>query len=359
VQRHRAFVPVLLVAVGAARADEPTGPPALDARRAVDVRDDTPEAQREWPSDAVAYLLREIEERPELSAYVKDLVSLTAGTSEPPARFAFVWFQGRLAELTEGEEFRGRVSLVDGARSREAVFVTRTPPLEDGEQRGADAKPIENGLVRVRGIFVKRYCAGLEAETPALLVVATAVERAYETRPVRSLADVGFDAVKDDQEFLDGGGEGEPPSRMYPLTLMRLVKLAEAEVPEGAVPEELAGGMEPLVSAPAKARGRLVKGAGVVVIEPLRYGLHECPPNDAGLESYVTGWILTDGKQLLQFAAPDRLKDVGKARGDRVRFTGYFYKAKAYAARNGTTRIAPVFVFTDLATADAVPVPGR
>lgn len=334
---------VLLLAIAAAGAGES---PPLDAAKAAAVHDDTEDAQREWPSAAVAYLLGEIEKRPDVAAYTQDLVPLTARTGEPPARFAFVSFQGRLEELKERNEFRGRVTLADGSASREVVFATSTLPLEVGEGPDAQARRIEDGLVRVRGIFVKRYRP--DENPPAFLVVATQVERAYETRPVRSLADVGLDLVRDDQEFIDEGGKRDPPSRFYPLTLMRLVKLAEAGTPADVIPEEFVGGFEPLIEAPAKVRGCLVTGTGTVALEPLRYDPSHCPPNDAGLESYVTGWLLADSKQLLQFAAPDRLKDVGKSRGDRVRFTGFFYKARAYTARDGTTRIAPLFVFTDL-----------
>lgn len=346
VGRMRAVLAAFL-AVSTLCAGESGEKPRLDPARAKDIRDDTSEAEREWPSDAIDYLLGEAE-KPEVALYAKDLAQLTATSDTSPDRFAFVWFRGRLEELKEEADlFQGRVVFAEGAPTREALFVTR-PPTESEGAPGEVVKLIENGFVRVRGIYVKRYRPDAKAEGPAFLVVATFVERAYETKPVRSLEDVGFDAVRDDQEFLDGGGKGDPPSRLYPLTLMRLVKLAEAGAPAGAIHEEFAGGMDPLLRNPAKVRGRLVRGTGVVALESLRYGLWECAPNDAGVESYVMGWIVSDGRQLLQFVAPDRLAGIGKAK-ERVRLTGFFYKVKAYPARDGTTRIAPIFVLTDLA----------
>lgn len=332
-----------LVALALLLARAHAGDPLLDASKAVGIRDDTPEGEREWPSDAVAYLLGEAE-KPEVAVHTKDFARLT--TDKPPERFAFVWFRGRLAALKEEEDalFRGRVVLAEG---REVLFVTRRPPIEVEGAPGDAAKLIEDGYVRVRGIFVKRYRPDAKSEAPAFLVVATSVERAYETKPVRSLEDVGLDAVRDDQELVEGKSK-EPPRLLYPLTLMRLVKLAEAGAPAGAIPEEFMGGMDPLLKNPAKARGCLVTGTGAIALESLRYGPWECAPNDAGVESYVTGWLVSDQRQLLQFVAPDRLNGIGKPR-ERVRFTGYFYKAKAYPARDGTTRIAPVLVLTDLA----------
>jgi hypothetical protein len=230
-------------------------------------------------------------------------------------------------------------------------------------------KDIVDGWVRGRGLFVQNYVdtTGGE-EVPALLVVATAIERDFATVPVTSLADIPFDIV-DDDPALAGDEEGRAILRKeYPRALYRLVKYADARAgasgaalraEEGLKPVRLARReqWEELWGKPAEFRPRTgpeaprpgyYGGLGTVVVSPLHYTPEEIDANDAGVEECLNGWLLTDEHKLVQFLAPASLDAPEWGARKRVRWEGFFYKLKLYYARDGTERLAPVFVLTVL-----------
>jgi len=356
----------------------PTGVPALDMTIAERLTDHGPEARRRWPSEAIHYLLLEAGNTPAVYEYAKNLLPITPGSAKEiekdshPWRFKFVRFRGELEYLHEedyeavygtpappsGLIWRGRVRVSDGDPPLRVVFVTAAMPgWADLNEPHPEYKLITDGWVRGRGILVQNYVDERGGDVPALLVVATKIERDYETVPVKSFDDIPFDIIQDNPSIANQEGGREILAMEYPRPLYRLVAYAEGRVgapgaelraEEGLKPEHLttASAWEKLVTKPADARGKYFGGLGIIALEPLRYVPETITPNDAGVDECLNGWIYTDQRKLLQFIAPPGIEEMEK--GTRIRWEGYFYKTKLYPAQDGTERLAPVFVLTVL-----------
>jgi len=360
------------------RVELPTGVPALDMEIAKNLTDYGMEARRRWPDEAIRYLLLEAGNTPAVYAYAKNLLPLTPGSAAEiekdsrPWRFKYVRFRGKLEYMRQEDYaavygppappqdlvWRGRVLLDGGDPPLRVVFVSvAMPGWADTNEAHPEFKLIEDGWVRGRGILVQNYIDVPGGGVPALLVVATAIERDYETLPVKSLADVPFDIIKDNPKIATQEDGREILAKEYPRPLYRLVAYAEGRAgapgaalraKEGLKPERIstAKEWEDLVGKPEDSRGKYFGGLGVVVVSPLRYVPETITPNDAGVEECLNGWIYTDQRKLFQFVAPGSLE--GLPKGTRIRWEGYFYKTKLYAAQNGTERLAPMFVLTVL-----------
>lgn len=368
--RQTAEAPTIEVA-----PEEFSGVPALDMSIAERITDHGPDSRRRWPAEAITYLLLEAANTPAVYSYENSLFPLTPEIAKGidkdslPWRFKFVRFRGEVEGRIEESEYegaedapmrvwRGRVRVADGESLRVVFITARAPEYIDTNEPGpAVTELIEDGWVRGRGILVQNYIDERGGDVPALLVVATKVERDFESIPVRSLEDVPFEIIQDSPALAAQEGGRAVLSKEYPRPLYRLVKYAEGmSAAEGAArraelklaPARVGNpdAWEALVGKPRDSRGKYFGGLGVVAMSPHRFVAETITPNDAGVEECLNGWILTDERSLFQFLAPGTLGELPK--GARVRWEGFFYKTKLYAAQNGTERLAPVFVLTVL-----------
>ncbi len=360
-----------------------SGVPALDMEVAKELTDYGAEARRRWPQEAINYLLLEASNTPAVYAYAKNLLPLTPGSAAEiekdsrPWRFKFVRFRGELEYLREedsrevygtsgpesGLVWRGRVRVADGPPPLRVVFVTTTGPAWFDSNEPVplpEMKLIEDGWVRGRGILVENYIDTSGGDdVPALLVVATQVERDFAPVKVESLEDIPFRIIRDDPAIASTEEGGRAIlAKEYPRPLYRLVKYAEGRAGAAGAgkraedklkPEALSTrqAWEELVGQASKFRGRYYGGLGALADTPLRYVAETITPNDADIEECLNGWIVTDQQKLMQFIAPASL-DFDWHTRTRVRWEGFFYKTKLYPARDGQDRLAPVFVLTVL-----------
>lgn len=365
------------------KRDVVSGVPAFDMEVAEDLTDYGTEARRRWPAEAIHYLLLEAANTPAVYSYARNLLPLTPGSAAEiekdsrPWRFKYVRFRGELEYLREedyeavygppappgGLVWRGRVRVADGPPALRVVFVTTTGPgwFDYNEPVPVpEMKLIVDGWVRGRGILVGNYIDSSGGEdVPALLVVATGLERDFATVKVGSLRDVPFSIIRDDPAIAstEEGGR-QILAKEYPQPLYRLVKYAEGLAGGAGAGKRAEGNLKPealatrevwedLVGQPAKFRGRYFGGLGALADTPLRYVAETITPNDAGVEECLNGWLVTDQQKLMQFIAPASL-DLDWQTRTRVRWEGFFYKTKLYPARDGQDRLAPVFVLTVL-----------
>jgi hypothetical protein len=264
-----------------------------------------------------------------------------------------------------GRIHRGRVRIGEGEDAVRVVFVVPTAPLwsdPNGPTPRPEVRIIQDGWVRGRGILVKNY---IDTDgQPALLVVATRIERDYAAVPVPSLESIPFEIIDDDPAHADEEEGRSLLAKEYPRTLFRLVKYAQKRAAgagaalrrdEGLQPESFDSEQkyEELVGQPKRFRAKYFGGLGAIALEPFVYGPTTITPNDAGVDACLNGWILTDKAKLFQFIAPIELAGDWPQR-TRIRYEGYFYKTKLYPARDGTDRLAPVLVLTVL---EEVPPP--
>ncbi|MHC4135784.1 MAG: hypothetical protein ACYS0K_12450 [Planctomycetota bacterium] len=361
------------------------GMPIFDPAIGHRISDEGPDARRRWEDEAVPYLLLEARSTPAVTAYSRLLPPITPGSAAEierasrPWRLKYVRFRGPLEYIREeeyetdyrntdpplGRIHRGRVRIGEGDEAVHVVFVTPTAPLwsdPNGPTPRPELKIIRDGWVRGRGIFVKNY---IDADdVPALLVVATRIERDYEAVPVPSLESIPFQIIDDDPAHADKEAGRSLLAKEYPRTLFRLVKYAEKRAGKAGAALRKEEGLEPksldpekkyeeLVGQPARFRAQYFGGLGAIALEPFAYGPTTITPNDAGIDACLNGWILTDGQKLFQFIAPIELAGDWSKR-TRIRYEGYFYKTKLYPARDGTFRFTPVLVLTVL---EEVPPP--
>jgi len=363
-----------------------SGVPTLDRGYIEEVHDATPKEREGWDEKAIAYLLAEVRATPAVLAYRRKLVPLDERSApaieqDPkPWRFQFVRFRGELESMTDGDYsdlteggsddigqvYIGRVRVAEGAPPIRVKFVT-TMRLDwiDYNEPGTKhrTRQIKDGWVRGRGIFVKNYLdVGADGEqVPTFLIVATNITRDFETVAVDSLESIPFQIIKDAPGLLDRHETRKLFFKTYPKPLFRLVKWAGPRAgPEGAALREKEGlkprllvtakQFEEVLANPQLARAKYFGGLGALAMDP-----HFVAPedisgdkvNDAGIQSYITGWIVTDKERLMQFVAPESLH-TGLKRRARVRFAGYFYKVQGYYARSGEERMVPMLVLTVL-----------
>jgi hypothetical protein len=356
--------------------EAPTGIPPLDMSIAERLTDNGPEARKRWPTEAIHYLLLVAANTPAVFSYDKNLLPITPGSAKEiekdsrPWRFKFVRFRGEIEYLEQVPDessdgagskdlvWRGRVRCDKGDPPLRVVFVTVTAPMWADTNENTprpETKLIEKGWIRGRGIFVQNYTDERGGDVPALLVVATGIERDYEAVPVHSLKDVPFDIIQDNPTIAATDDGRAILMKEYPTPLFRLVAYAEprAGAPgaskraeEGLKAERLATqkSWEQLVGMPNASRGKYFGGLGVIIDSPMHYGPETITPNDAGVDECSNGWILTDEHKLLQYVAPAEVDELPK--GTRVHWEGFFYKTKLYPARDGSERLAPMFVAT-------------
>ncbi|MHC4956431.1 MAG: hypothetical protein ACYTGZ_21525 [Planctomycetota bacterium] len=376
------------VQIGSDKPRRFSGIPALDPTIAERISDLGPEARRRWPSKAIGYLLYESAYTPAVSAYGRDLIPMVPGSAEQirkdsrPWRFKYFVFRGRLESVEEqnyetvygkyddgggeiGQIRRGRVLVAGGDSSAPPLritFVTTRPMMwRDRNEVNPSVRPIEDGWVRVRGIFVKNYLdeTAEGGATPTMLVVATQIDRDYERLPVNTLADVPFDQILDDPSIASTREGQDILAKNYPRALYRLVKYAESRAgEEGAELREKEGlkalaiddpkTYEEVIGHPAQFRGEYFGGYGIIAETGYRFDASSIEPNDAGVEECFDGWIMTDKNKLVQFVAPWPLMKRDWPKMTRIRWAGYFYKAKGYPAANRTRRLAPFVVLTEL-----------
>jgi len=379
-------VPAPAVGVSHERLDFATIP-TFDPEIANRITDQGPDARRRWEDEAIPYLLQQTH-IPAVYAYNAMLLPLVAGSvgqiaeNSRPWRFKFVRFRGELEYMVErdydqvhggnqdiGEVRRGRTVLMDDGKPVRVTFVTAAIPMwTDPDDITAESVLIEDGWVRGRGILVKNYLDDFTGdEVPSVLVVATDIQRDYEVKPVESLADVPFQIIQDDPSFVGEPGYRNILARLFPKPLFRLVKWAsqfagtehaDARKKEGLQPRTFddPSVYEEMLGAPAAFRAEYFGGLGVLALTPQVSGPENTPPNDAGVQEYMHGWIMTDRQRLVWFAAPAELAYREWAPRDRILWEGYFYKWRAYPARDGQDRLAPMFVLTRL---EIVPPPER
>jgi len=353
------------------------------------IADEGPDARRRWEDEAVPYLLLEARNTPAVTAYSRALPPITPGSAAEirkdsrPWRLRYVRFRGPLEYIREeeyattyrptdpplGRIHRGRVRIEEAGDTVRVVFVVPTAPLwsdPNGPTPRPEVQIIRDGWVRGRGIFIKNYIDS--DDQPALLVVATRIERDYEEVPVPSLESIPFQIIDDDPAHADQEAGRSLLAKEYPRTLFRLVKYAGQRAGEAGAAlrrqEGLAPGSfdseqkyEELVGQPARFRAQYFGGLGAIALEPFAYGPTTITANDAGVSACLNGWILTDGGKLFQFIAPIELGGEWPQR-TRIRYEGYFYKTKLYPARDGTDRFTPVLVLTVLERVPP-PVPNR
>lgn len=358
------------------------GIPSLDMQVAERVRDASPDARRDWEDAAIPYLLLEARHTPAVHAYNRNLLPLKPESAAEiakdsrPWRFKFVRFRGELESILEedydaryggdgkiGLVHRGRIRLDGGDPPARVVFLTPYGPQWSDPNSPEPVErwePITDGWVRGRGIVVKNFLEpGPDgAEVPAILVVATLLERDYEIRPVERLEDIPFQIVEDDPSLVDDPDRRKLLFRSYPLCMFRLIRYAESRAGDAGkelrereklVPQsfDTRARHEELIGQPARFRGTYMGGLGIVADRPVLHGAETTEANDAGVEEYLHGFLATDRLQVLQFVAPASLADDWKAM-DRIRYEGYFYKTRAYPARNGTEQLRPMLVLTVL-----------
>jgi hypothetical protein len=361
------------------------GMPIFDPAMGHRITDEGPDARRRWEDEAVPFLLIEARSTPAVTAYSRALLPLNPGSAveiekdSRPWRLKYVRFRGPLEYIREeeyestyrgsdpplGRIHRGRVRIGEGDETIRVVFVTPTAPLwsdPNGPTPRPEVKIIRDGWVRGRGIFVKNYVDA--DDEPALLVVATRIERDYATVPVTTLEEIPFQIIDDDPTHAGKETGRLQLAKEYPRTLYRLIKYAEKRTgpagaalrgQEGLVPKSFDSEKkyEELVGQPARFRAQYFGGLGAIALEPFAYGPTTITANDAGVTECLNGWILTDKGKLFQFIAPIDLAGDWPQR-TRIRYQGYFYKTKLYPARDGTDRLAPVLVLTVL---ERVPPP--
>jgi hypothetical protein len=365
------------------------GMPIFDPTIGHRITDEGPEARRRWEDEAVPYLLLEARSTPAVTAYRRALFPITPGSAAEidkasrPWRLKYVRFRGPLEYIREeqyeedyrksdpplGRIHRGRLRIGDGDEAVRVVFVTPTAPLwsdPNGPTPRPEIKLIRDGWVRGRGIFVKNY---IDADdVPALLVVATRIERDYATVPVTTLESIPFQIIDDDPAHAAKEVGRLLLAKEYPRTLYRLVKYAEKRAGKPGAALRKQEGLKPgsfksekkyeeLVGQPARFRAQYFGGLGAIALDPFAYGPTTITANDAGVDACLNGWIVTDGLKLFQFIAPIELGGDWPQR-TRVRYEGFFYKTKLYPARSGTDRLAPVLVLTVLEKVP-LPVPSR
>jgi len=366
-----------------------SGTPVLDPKYRDMIRDATPDDRRWFQDQIIAYLLLEAKNTPAVHAWNRNLLPISSGSApeirkdSKPWRYKYVRFRGKLEYIRDenheevygesdppiGEIYRGRVLVAPGEPPVRILFLTPTVPLwrdTDSQEARPPFKIIEDGWVRGRGIFVKNFIErtpGGEVET--FLVIATRIERDYETVPVRSLADIPFNIIHDDPALPTQRDGRAILAKEYPRALFRLVRYAEDRAGkqgeavrkrEGLVPAAWPHdpkAYEALMGRPKQSRGKYLGGLGAIAMAPLEYGPATIPANDAGVEECLNGWLVTDSNQLVQFVAPISLAgDWHKL--DRIRFEGFFYKIKLYPSRAGFDRVVPLMVLTVL---EKVPPP--
>ena len=157
--------------------------------------------------------------------------------------------------------------------------------------------------------------------------------------------------------------------KTYPKALFRLLRWAVPRAgPEGKALREKEGleafsitkpsDYEKLVSNPQQFRAQYVGALGAMAMDPLYVwpeDIEDDKANDAGIQEYLTGWVVTDKDRLVQCVAPAGFGKLGLKRRARCYFAGYFYKTKAYYSRGGTERIAPMLVLTELRVIKPIP----
>jgi len=363
-----------------------SGVPALDPAIAERISDQGPDARRRWPEEAIDYLMHEVQYRAAVRAYARNLFPLTAGNAEQIRadsrgwRFKYVYFRGELEDVREenyeetygehpegeiGQVKRGIVKVAGGGELQPPLRVTfLTPSLmqhRDPNVIDADIEEITGGWVRVRGIFVKNYVDERPdgTEVPSMLVIATVVERDYETEPVESLADIDFEIILDNPAIADTAEGQRILAKNFPRPMFQLVKHAEKRAGEPGRELREKENLRPkaiddsetlqrVIGSPAEYRGEYFGGFGIIALEGLSRGPSDVEPNRAGVEGYFEGWLLTDREKLVRFVAPEPLMHRDWPKRTRVRWAGYFYKALGYPARDRSRRLAPFVVLTEL-----------
>lgn len=362
------------------------GVPALDEKLAERITDQGPEARRRWPTDATNYLLYESQHSPAVRAYARNLFPLTPGSAEQiradsrPWRFKYVYFRGRLEwvdevnyEETYGRNPEGEIGQVKRGLVLVAGGEAMQPPLRvsfvtdalmqytDPNELEASVQEIQEGWVRIRGILVKNFVDKEKdgTEVPSILVVATQVERDFEIHPVKALSDVEFGIIHDNPAIADTPEGQEILAKNYPRPMFQLVKYAEARAgeqgralreQEGLKPKPIDDPktLEKVVGAPGEHRGDYFGGYGIIALEGYHLGPSDTEPNDAGVQEYFEGWLLTDREKLVRFVAPAPLLERRWPRRTRIRWAGFFYKSLGYPARDRTRRLAPFVILTEL-----------
>ncbi len=378
-----------------------SGVPPLDPKFRQKIEDDTPKARRRWQNDVMSYLLYEAGNTPAVLAYKKNLFPLTRetaqgiaqGSAKPnePAgkgsggsaswRYQYVWFRGVLetgieeinyesvfgkAELPVGQVHRARVVLDGEGPAASVLFYTPMPPYWADPNTPEPFAPnmmIKKGWIRGRGIFVKRFVdtrGGQDA--PCLLVVATHIERDYEHVDVKTLADIPFGLIQDDWSLKETRKGLAQLGREFPRPLFRLVQYASKRAGEAGRARREAEGLKPkslrdpkvfekVITQPARHRADYFGGLGAIGWPP---NLFTADPNDAAVEEYVTGYLVTDSQKLIQFVAPVALGAEWKRR-DRIRWEGFFYKTRHYKTIANKDKIVPMIVLTRLEIVTPVP----
>lgn len=365
-----------------------SGVPTLDPSYLDKVHDATPKEQEQWDEEAIAYLLTEARNTPAVLAYKRKLFPIDPTNVEfvrknsKDWRFQFVRFRGEIEYMREGDyadisnggdETIGRVHygrvLLAGTEKKPArvVFVTPTRPQWTDYNTAAVTPKIEiikDGWVRGRGIFVKKYRDvgpdGEEHET--FLVVATRIKRDFKQQKVESLDSIPFHIIQDQYELIQDEIGRRLLFKTYPKTLFRLLRWAILRAgPEGKAQREEDGlkaesiakveDYERIVSNPQANRAKYFGALGALTFDPIYVGpedIEDDKANDAGISGYMFGWIVTDKERLLQFVAPSKFGKLDLKRRTRIYFAGYFYKTQGYLARDGTKRLVPFFVLTEL-----------
>ena len=365
-----------------------SGVPTLDRKYLQKIHDATPKEQEKWDEEAIAYLMTEARNTPAVLAYKRKLIPIEPASiemfdNEPQAwRFQFVRFQGEIEYMMEGDyadiskggdESVGRVHYgrvrLAGTEKKPArvVFITPTRPQWTDYNTLAitpEIQIIKDGWVRGRGMFVKKFRDvgpdGEEHET--FLVVATRIKRDFKKIPVESLDSIPFHIIQDHAGLLGHETSRKLLFKTYPKTLFRLLRWAIPRAgPDGKALREKEGlkaesigkvkTYEEIVSNPQEWRVKYVGALGALAMDPLYVGpedIEDDKANDAGIDSYMTGWAVTDDSRLLQFVAPSKFGKLDLKRLSRVYFAGYFYKTQGYHSRDGTQRLAPFLVLTEL-----------
>lgn len=361
----------------------PGGPPLAQSYREKIV-DATDADRRWWQDDVMHYLLFEAANTPSVHAFNRNLVPITPENAaliakdSVPWRYKYVRFRGELEYLDEidyeavygdqdpplGRVERGRLRLAGstGKDAARVLFVTPGPLTWRDTNEPVphpELHPIRDGWVRGRGIFVKNFVdeRGRE-EVPCFLVVATDIQRDYKTVEVNSLDDIPFGIIDDNPE-LAGTEDGRLLlAKEFPRPLYRLVKYAASRAGRAGAALRREEKLEPaaiddpkeyeaILGDPAGHRAKYYGGLGAIALSPYLYGPTDITPNDAGVESCLNGWIVTDHNKLIQFIAPASLAGEWPSR-TRIHWEGYFYKIKLYRARKGTDEMVPMVVLTSL-----------
>ncbi|MEM8884645.1 MAG: hypothetical protein AAGD14_11290 [Planctomycetota bacterium] len=379
------------VQIGTDVAAKITGVPALDMSKAERLSDQGPDAKKRFPLDAASYLLYESAYTAMVWANDRNLLPLTPASAAEirndsrPWRFRYVTFRGQLVATNEdnfeeaygtheqdeiGQVHRGRVLVEGGDQMDPPLYVTFLGDvngriLSDTDPNVVDAKTeaITEGWVRVRGIFVKNYTDADEngRDIPSMLVVATSVVRDYETKPVESLEDIPFEIIVDNPAIADTQRGRDILSRLFPKPLYRLIAFAnerageegralreKEELTPRAIDDLDEGTYEKVIGQPGAFRGTYFGGLGSIALEGYFLGPSDIETNDAGVSNVFEGWIATDREKLVRFMAPERLMNRRWPENTRIRWAGFYYKSLGYPARNGTRRLAPMVVLTEL-----------